>query len=101
METLSERKIRGRHCSTAHVGGGEVKKIGGEEDEDSGCYSVKGGSKDERKRRGRHRSTLHVGVEKLKREEKKKMTAATATMLKEKAKKKEKEEEDISAQSML
>ena len=33
---------------------------GGGEYEDSGCYSVKGGSKDKRKRMRRHRSIAHV-----------------------------------------
>ena len=37
-----------------------VKKRQGEEEEDSDCYSVKGGSKDKIKRRGRHRRTSHA-----------------------------------------
>ena len=61
MKTPSERKRRGIYRSTVNLGGGEVKKRVEEEDEDSICYSVKGGSKDKRKRRGRHCSTLHVG----------------------------------------
>ena len=39
----------------------EGLKIGGEEYEDRGCYSVKGGSIYERKRRVRYCSPAHVG----------------------------------------
>ena len=60
-KTLSERWRKGIHCSTGHVGGGEVKNRGREENEDSSCYSIKRGSKAEIKIRRRHHITSHVG----------------------------------------